>query len=89
MMKSNTQTDRGPTRVQALAAGRVARANYALLRHVRRTPDFACHVRKFTVRAYSLFEDNHVEYEIGEWVRTMAVVESSIVSPLEERSLDS
>ena len=55
-----------PTPVQIIESKRLARANYALLRHIMRTPDFARNVKKLTVRAYSLFEEVPMEYEIGE-----------------------
>ncbi|PIL26351.1 hypothetical protein GSI_12107 [Ganoderma sinense ZZ0214-1] len=65
LWRADDEIEEAPTPVQLLVAKRVARANYALLRHVMRTPEFACHVRKLTVQSYSFFEGNHMEYEIG------------------------
>ena len=47
-----------PTPDQVLVTKRVSRANYALLRHIMRTPDFARNVKKLTVQAYSYLEEN-------------------------------
>lgn len=59
-------TEFAPSPLQVHASKEIARANYALLRHIMQTPDFARHVKKLSVRAYSLFERAPMEYEIGE-----------------------
>ncbi|KAM5534146.1 hypothetical protein V8D89_012166 [Ganoderma adspersum] len=66
--------DSSPTPYDLLASRKIARANYALLRHIMQTPGFARHIKKLTVRAYSLFEGAPMEYEIGILVEAIAVL---------------
>ena len=74
-MDSMWDINLAPTAVQVIEAKRVARVNYELLRHIMRTPDFARNVKKLTVRAYSLFEDVPMVYEIGECLRLLCRLE--------------
>ncbi|TBU24542.1 hypothetical protein BD311DRAFT_799355 [Dichomitus squalens] len=54
-----------PAPIEVAEASRLAKLNYALLRHITRTPEFARLVKKLTVRAYSLFEESPLIYEIS------------------------
>ena len=69
-----------PDTDEVTKASRVAKRNYALLRHIARTPEFAQLVKKLTVRAYSLFEDSPMIYEICESIPAEICYMSDIAS---------
>ncbi|KAI1787082.1 hypothetical protein LXA43DRAFT_1098578 [Ganoderma leucocontextum] len=76
-MESMWDINLARTAVQVIESKRVARVNYALLRHIgMRNPDFARNVKKLTVRAYSLFEETPMEYEIGTLVDAIEALQN-------------